>query len=313
MAVGVGLGLADFPFSDEKAFWRWVDLCEEGGIDSLWQTDRLISTVPHLECMSVMAALAGRTRRIKFGMNVASAGLREPVLLAKQCATIDYLSGGRLLPAFGVGSPIAPDWAAMGLTAQGSGAVADEALDIIAGLWRETSFSYAGKHFTISEASIAPRPLQKDLPMWIGGSSKVAIRRTARIGTGWQAGSELPEEVGPVVAAIRQAAAAQGRRIDEDHYGTGFHFRFGGWEDGDLPKRMAAFAKRTKRDPRRHFAVGDASAIVARIEEFVAAGISKFVLRPTGTGDQEIIEQTRRLIGEVLPEVERIDARARAM
>ena len=313
MAVGVGLGLADFPFSDERAFWRWVDLCEEGGVDSLWQTDRLVSTVPHLECMSVMAALAGRTRRIKFGMNVASAGLREPVLLAKQCATIDYLSGGRLLPAFGVGSPIAPDWGAMGLTSQGSGAVADEALDIIAGLWREPSFSYAGKHFTIKDASIAPRPRQKDLPMWIGGSSKVAIRRTARIGTGWQAGSELPEEVAPVVAAIREEAAARGRRIDDDHYGTGFHFRFGGWDDGDLPKRMGAFAKRTKRDPRRHFAVGDAGAILTRIEEYVAAGISKFVLRPTGTGDAEMIEQTKRLIAEVIPEIERINARQKVL
>src|SRR3546814_7165434 len=67
--------------------------------------------------------------------------------------------------------------------------------------------------------------------MWIGGSSKAAIRHTARIGTGWQAGSELPDEVGPVVAAIKAEAAARGRRIDDDHYGTGFHFRFGRSEE----------------------------------------------------------------------------------
>src|SRR3546814_10719865 len=144
------------------------------------------------------------------------------------------------------------------------------------------------------------------ISMWIGGSSKAAIRRTARIGTGCQAGSELPDEVGPVVAAIKAEAPARGRRIDDDHYGTGFHFRFGGWDDADLPKRMGAFAKRTKRDPRRHFAVGDAGAIVARIEEFVAAGISKFVLRPTGTGDADLLEQTKLLIAEVIPEVERM-------
>ena len=83
MGIGVGLGLADFPFSDARAFWRWVDLCEEGGVDSLWQTDRLVSRQPILECMSAMAAIAGRTRRIKFGMNVASVGLRDPLLLAK--------------------------------------------------------------------------------------------------------------------------------------------------------------------------------------------------------------------------------------
>lgn len=105
MTVGVGLGLMEFPFSHVREYWRWVDLCEAGGVDSIWQTDRLLSREPMLECMSVMAALAGRTRRLKFGMNVVSLALRDPVLLAKQCATIDILSEGRLLPAFGIGSP----------------------------------------------------------------------------------------------------------------------------------------------------------------------------------------------------------------
>jgi len=114
MTIGVGLGLMELPFSSGAAFRRWVDLCEEGGVDSLWQTDRLVSEEPFLEVMSVMAALAGRTQRIKFGMNVASVGLRDPLLLAKQCATIDVLSDGRLLPAFGIGAIRAPDWAATG-------------------------------------------------------------------------------------------------------------------------------------------------------------------------------------------------------
>ena len=99
MTVAVGLGLMEFPFSDARSWWRWVDMCEAGGADSLWQTDRLVSKEPILECMAVMAALAGRTRRIKFGMNVVSLALRDPVLVAKQCATIDVLSEGRLLPA----------------------------------------------------------------------------------------------------------------------------------------------------------------------------------------------------------------------
>ena len=104
MTISVGMGIAAFPFADARGFWRWVDLCEAGGVDSIWQSDRVISTAPALECMSVMAALAGRTRRLKFGMNVVSLALRDPVLVAKQCATIDVLSEGRLLPAFGIGS-----------------------------------------------------------------------------------------------------------------------------------------------------------------------------------------------------------------
>src|SRR4051794_450165 len=115
MTVAIGLGLMDFPFAGAEGWWRWVDLCEAGGVDSLWQTDRLVSRQPILECMTAMAALAGRTRRLKFGMNVVSMALRDPVLVAKQCATIDMLSGGRLLPAFGVGSPLAPEWEALAI------------------------------------------------------------------------------------------------------------------------------------------------------------------------------------------------------
>ena len=121
MGIGIGLGIAEFPFQGAEGFWRWVQICEAGGIDSIWQTDRLVSRQPFLECMSVMAALAGATTRLKFGMNVASVGLRDPLLLAKQCATIDFLSGGRILPAFGIGSRAAPDWAATGRATRGRG------------------------------------------------------------------------------------------------------------------------------------------------------------------------------------------------
>src|SRR5271155_5295900 len=123
--VAVGVGLMEFPFSGAAAYWRWVDLCEAGGVDSIWQTDRLVSPTPFLECMSVMAALAGGTERMKFGMNVLSLGVREPLLVAKECATIDYLSGGRFLPAFGLGNLRSPDWAAMGRSTQGQGARTD--------------------------------------------------------------------------------------------------------------------------------------------------------------------------------------------
>ena len=105
--VAVGLGLMEFQFDTVAGFWRWVDLCEAGGGSLSWQTDRIVSREPILECMSVMAALAGRTRRIKFGVNVLSLAFRDPVLMAKQCATIDVLSEGRPLPAFGIGSPLA--------------------------------------------------------------------------------------------------------------------------------------------------------------------------------------------------------------
>ena len=299
--IAIGLGLMEFPFAGAAGFWRWVDLCELGGADSLWQTDRIVSREPILEAMTMMAAVAGRTRRLKFGVNVLSLAFREPVLCAKQLATIDVLSEGRLLPAFGIGSPLAPEWQTLAIDTKTRGRKTDEGLEIIQRLWTGEPVDFEGVHFRLNGASIAPKPAQPDLPMWIGGSSEAAIRRTARFGTGWQAGGETADDIGAVVARIRDAAIAAGRPIDDDHYGCGIAFRFGRRDDPGLVRVMEAYRKRTGRDPERHFAVGEAREVFERIVAFVDAGISKFILRPAARGDDEVMAQTRRLIDEVLP------------
>lgn len=303
MAVGVGIGLAECPFGDGAGFWRWVDMCEAGGIDLIWQTDRLISPHPMLECMSVMAALAGRTKRMRFGMNVVSLAMRDPVLCAKQCATIDFLSGGRVLPAFGIGSPLAPEWEALGLNTKTRGRMTDEALDVIAKLWSEDHVTFEGRFFQLRDASISPKPVQAQLPMWIGGGSRAAIERTARVGTGWIGGPETPAETRPIVAAIRSALGDAGRTIDDDHYGASFPFYFGRLKDDVMEKPIAAYRLRSKAEPADYFAVGDADAIVQRIVEYVEAGVSKFIVRPVAVDEAFVLAQTQRLIDEVLPKV----------
>jgi probable F420-dependent oxidoreductase len=301
--IAAGIGLMEYPFRTTAGFWRWVDLCEQGGVDSIWQSDRLVSRTPVLECMTTLAAIAGRTRRIKFGVNVVAVAMRDPLLLAKQCATIDVLSEGRLLPGFGIGSPRGLEWEAMHLDPTTRGRKTDEALEIIARLWKGEKLTYAGKHFQLTNASISPLPVQVDLPMWIGGSSAAAIRRTAKYGTGWQAGSDTPEVVGQVIAAIKAATIAAGRSIDEDHYGAAFAFRFGGADDPGVAKAMEQFKTRTGRDASAHFAFGDAEAIFQRIARYVENDACKFILRPAADGDEDMYAQTQRLVEEVLPRI----------
>jgi probable F420-dependent oxidoreductase len=303
--VAVGLGITELPFATAAGYWRWVDLCEQGGVDSLWQTDRLVSREPILECMATMAALAGRTRRMKFGVNVVSLAMREPLLLAKQCATIDMLSDGRLLPGFGIGSPRGPEWAAMHLDSTTRGRVTDEALEILRLLWTQDRVDYDGRHFKLTNASISPRPVQAELPVWIGGASDAAIRRTARYGTGWQAGAETPEQLGRIVSAIRTAASAAGRQIDADHYGAAFAYHFGRPDDPGIPQAMAAFTKRTGQPAEDYFAIGDANTVLDRIAAYVAAGASKFILRPMARDEDGLMRGTRQLIEQILPEISR--------
>lgn len=303
MTVSAGLGIANFPFTDAREFWRWVDVCDAGGVDSIWQSDRIISTEAQLECMSTMAALAGASKRLKFGMNVASLGLRDPVLTAKMCATIDVLSDGRLLPAFGVGSALSRDFGATGTPTKGRGKRTAEGLEIMARLWREDRVTFDGDYYQLDDASISPKPVQDPLPLWVGGSAKQAIERTARWGTGWQAGIESPSQVAPVISAIKTRCGELDRHIDEDHFGAGFAFRFGSPDEPVCGRYLELLRKRLGRQPEGFTAVGGRAEVMGLLQEFRHAGVHKFILRPIATDGADFIAQTRQFIDEILPAV----------
>ena len=309
MTIGIGLGLATYTFSTAEGYWQWVKRCDTAGVDSLWQTDRLISNEPFLECMSVMAGLTGSTKTIKFGMNVASLGLRDPLQTAKQCATIDYLSGGRLLPAFGLGSNRSRDFIASGTSTKARGQKMNEALEIMNRLWTGEEVTFEGKHYQYDKASIRPCPVQVPLPLWIGGSSDAAIERTAKYGTGWQASFDTPEEAGVIVDKILAAAVKQGRSIDIDHFGAGFGVRFGSWDEEPVKKLAADFEKRTGKQAVRGLVVGGSDEILERIQAYVDRGVSKFILRHIGNGDAEMEEQTEQIIEEIFSKISDLQER----
>ena len=303
MTVGAGIGIANFTFDDGQGFWDWVNLCDNGGIDSIWQSDRIIEKTPNLEVMSVMAALAGGSKKLKFGMNVASMGLRDPVLTAKACATIDVLSGGRLLPAFGVGSALSRDFIATGRDTKGRGKRTEESLQIMSALWREDSVNFQGDYYQLIDASISPKPVQSPMPLWVGGSAPQAIARTARWGTGWQAGIESAAEIKPVIEAIKVSAGEFGRKIDDDHFGAGFGFRFGKQSDPMVQKYNEVLEKRLGKDPAAYSAVGGVDEMMAMVEDFHASGAHKFILRPIASGTADMIEQTKMLVEQLLPAI----------
>jgi probable F420-dependent oxidoreductase len=301
--IRCGLGVAAFGFDRARDYFAYAEQCEAGGVDSLWQTDRLVGGDPQLETMAAMASLAGATERIKFGMNAVVVAYRDPLVLAKECATIDFLSSGRLLPVFGVGFEGDPTWRATGRDPRARGKRSDEALEIMARLWNGESVDFAGEHFTYQGVRIAPLPVQKPLPLWIGGHSPAAIRRTARIGTGWLGGLMPPSEVASVVGAIHAESARIGRAIDADHFGATVPFRFGDASD-PLVQRFAERAAARHANGEDQIVAGKPADLVARLQRYVASGVSKFVLLPLAEGTRDLREQTARAIAEVLPAVE---------
>jgi probable F420-dependent oxidoreductase len=315
VSIRIGFGLLNYPFESAAAFFRWVDLLERGHVDSLWQSDRLISTDPYLESLSALASLCGCTERIKFGMNAIVIPLRDPLVLAKQCATIDFLSNGRLLPMFGVGYPQAAEWAATGRDAEHRGSMANEMFELIARLWNEEAVDFDGRYFKYRKATIAPRPIQQPLPLWIGGTSEAAIKRTARLGSGWIGGIASADEVRTTIEAIKVEATRIGRCIDDDHFGTSLAYRIGSPEDDEV--RNSPFVKRTGIGPGVNvnplFCIGGTTELVQRLRDYVRAGASKFVLFPLARGEQDMARQTRLVIEEVMPHIEdRARTRGRA-
>ncbi len=128
------------------------------------------------------------------------------------------------------------------------------------------------------------------------------MKRTAKYGTGWLGGIDTPEQAKRVVDGIKLALQDTGRTIDADHYGASFLYRFGSMEDSIVAKTAAGLTARTKGEADRYLVAGDAAAVLQRIQEFIDAGCEKFVLLPMANGTKDMMEQTRLLTAEVLPE-----------
>ena len=299
MKIRIGIGFSGWPFERVEDFWDMVDLVEESGLDSIWLNDRIRNPAPALEPITALAMIAGRTQRIKFGMSVAVLPVRDPLMVAKEMATIDFLSNGRMLPAFGLGVAQEAEWLAVGRSPHRRGAMTDEAVPLMRRLWREDAVSHAGEFYNTHELTIQPKPCQQPLPVWFGGRSQAAYKRVARLGDGFLGSYQPPSEAGKAVCAIRSAAEGYGREVPADHYGTIVPFHFG---DGDISGEIQTLMRRI--DPNTPFesyaAWRDADAIVRRIDEYVAVGISKFVLRPMVSG-AAFYDQLARLARLVVP------------
>ncbi len=285
-----------------ELLWRLIDLCERTDIDSLWFSDRLASPAPVLEPMTTMAAVAARTRRLKFGPSVLVAPFRSPVLAARQLAMLDYLSGGRALPAVGIGVEQEREFRAAGVPFHERGRRTDEAIRIMRRCWSEDEVTHDGEFWTLERITVLPRPIQRPFPLWVGGNSDAAMRRAGRLGDGWIPSFITPAQFRVGVEKTCAFAAEAGRAVPGDHFGALVNF----WLDDDPARARAAaapFIPRGRVDEATLAACtafGPAEALAERLEQYVAGGWSKFIVRPMGPPER-MLEQLERLADEVIP------------
>jgi probable F420-dependent oxidoreductase len=270
--IGIGLGGAGGP----AGFAAAVDHLEEIGVDSLWLPEMVYG--PLVEPFVGMAHAVSRTSQLKVGAGLSVLPGRHPVLVAKQLASLAGLAPRRILPVFGLRPARPSELPLFPIPAGRRGAVFDEALELLRLLLRQDSVSFSGEFFAVEDASIGPRPA-KPLDIWLGGSAPGALRRTGRLGDGWLASLLTPEEAAAGREAIQEAAAAAGREIEPDHFGISLPVAIDG-----IPAELieAVRQRRPDADPATLVATGwgDARQL---IEAYVAAGLSKFVIRPAAT------------------------------
>lgn len=285
MSVRVGVALTgwQFPQEDPSLLFEYAERCDERGIDSLWLTERLAGPAPFLEPMAAIAALAARTRKLKFGMAVLVLPARNPVVLARQIATIDFLSGGRMLPAFGLGTDDAREQEATGVPKAERAGRTDEATALMRRLWTEDHVTHHGRYYHVTDVTIRPRPVLAGQAVWFGGRSDAALRRVGRLGNGWLASGVTPDDCTEAIPAIRAHAEAAGRTIDDDHFGVILPYCITDQPEAVLERYGPALLRlRPDLPVQQYAAIGSARDCSELLERYVRAGISKFVLRPIG-------------------------------
>jgi probable F420-dependent oxidoreductase len=270
--VRIGFGLGVQGLRHEDRFGALVDGLEGNGFDSLWLSERVAGDSP--DPVVGLSYAAGRTKKLKLGTSVQVLPGRNPALLAKAWASLDRLSGGRSLPAFGLGNPIAAEWHAFGVAREERGPIFDEALPLIRRLWTEDEVDHVGTHFKYEKLTVRPKPVQQPPDVWLGGRAKSELRRCGRLGDGFLASFFTPGDCAASRPVIDEAAAAAGRAIDPEHFGAMVTYTHDAVPEA-LRARLAAI--RPDADPDDLINVG-LPALRRRLEEYVEVGYSKLVL-----------------------------------
>ena len=305
MSVAIGYVPGAFgQGGDNPDFLRQlVEVGDRYGYDSLWLSDRIVSNRFSLEPMIALSMVAAYSDRLKFGTSVLALPLRNPVVLAKQIATLDYLSQGRCFPAVGLGQEDPEEYEACGVPKGDRAQRTDEAIVLMRRLWEEESVTHEGKFFTCHNVSVTPKPFFKPSPpVWIGGRSHAAARRVGRVGDGWLVSSATPDEVREGRDILFDTAEKYEREIEYDHVGV-----LMGYYVAPDPDQAVAKAHQfvTRHRPDAYFteysAVGTTEQVAEMIQRYVDAGGQKFVVRPLCQGD-ESMEQLEIMGEEILPQ-----------
>jgi probable F420-dependent oxidoreductase len=281
-----------------------VELVDHCGFDSLWVGDHISFAVAILDPLLQLAQAAVVSRRLTLGTAVYLLPLRSPAPVAKQVATLDHLTEGRLIFGVGGGGEFPKEFELCGVPLKQRGARLSEAIPILRDLWSGAPVSHPGGHYPAFDGvAMQPPPRQPGgPPIWFGGRSELALRRTGRLGDGWLAYVVTAEMYAAALEKI--AAATTGR--DLTRFGTGhlLFTRLGHTYEEALEAATVTLSRRYAMDFRRaaerYAALGPPERVAQSIRAFHAAGMRHVLIDIVGPYEERH-DQLRWFAQEVMP------------
>lgn len=290
---------------DRRRIRHSTELADRLGYDSLWQGDHLSFTQPILDPLVRLAYAAAFSERLTFGTAVYLLPLRHPGPVAKQVASLDQLSDGRLIFGVGIGGEFPQEFAVAGVPINERGARLSEGIEVLKRLWTGEPVSHDGRFYPFTEVAMEPAPVQAGgPPIWCGGRSDAALTRAGELADGYISYVVTPGMFAKALDTITAAAERAERPVER--FGTG-HLLFARIDDSyeeALDRATETLSVRYAMDFRepakRYCALGRPEEMAAKIREFHAAGVRHIVMDFLGPYEQRD-QQIERFAREVRP------------
>ncbi|MEU0088414.1 LLM class F420-dependent oxidoreductase [Streptomyces sp. NPDC006274] len=284
--AGAGPGeLAEIARTADRTGFAYVAVCDHVAIPR--RLADAMSTVWY-DPVATLAFLAGVTERVGLLSHVAVVGLRHPLVTAKQYATLDHLSGGRLLLGVGAGH-VREEFDALGADFDGRGAVLDESVDALrAALGPDEYPEFSGERYSFKDLGQRPRPAQARVPLWVGGSSPAAVRRAALKGDGWLPQGDPRDRLPAQIAKVRALREAAGI---EDPFTVGAITE---------PLHVGEPARPTG----RRTLTGKPQALAESLRAYPAMGVDQIQVRFRSRNVTELTDQMAAFAADVVPHLD---------
>lgn len=281
------------PLATPESLRQAAQVVEEVGFDSVWVSEHIViprrqvtpyartptgqfpvpPDMPFLDPLATLLFVAACTERVQLGTSVCVLPMRNPVIIAKELASLDVLSEGRLIFGVGVGW-WSEEFAMLGVPFERRGARTDEYIQLMKKLWTEDNPSFHGEFWQIEEVGFAPKPVQKPHPpIWVGGDVEATLRRAGRLGDAWHAIDFPPPQLAEMYARVRGYAEEAGRD----------------------PKAVALTLRL------QMSATEDAKAAAERLKSYLDVGVSHIALEMWAGSLDEFRRALERIAREVRP------------